>query len=259
MLKFANLPIEGLFQQRYKRFFADVDVNGETVVAHVANTGSLKSCLYAGEKALISPSQNPARKLKFSLEALQTPWGTWVGVNTSWPNVLVKKLFADAKNPDWLHFKSYKPEHKISKETRLDGLLEGSAGQLRFVEIKNVTFATGACEAGQGTARFPDAKTERGKKHLDELMNLVSEGHEAEMIFVVQRNDCVEFCPAWDVDPEYAETLLKAVEAGVKVSVWPVHVSKEGLELRADQPLTLNLQRPKGLLPTKKTLKKKKA
>lgn len=242
-IRFPIEPAVGQFQRRYKRFFADVVLSGETVVAHVANTGSLKSCLFPGEAALLSPASNPERKLKFSLEALQTPWKTWVGVNTSWPNALVKKVFELGLNPDWKGFTSYKPEHKISKETRLDGLLQDSAGRQRFIEIKNVTMAVGDCQNLQGTAQFPDGVTERGKKHLIELMKLVALGHQAELVFIVQRSDCIKFRPAWDIDPDYCETLVQAVNAGVKVSIWPVQISPEGLRIETLSPLSLDFEK----------------
>lgn len=256
------LPTEtGSFQRRYNRFFADVQLNGETVVAHVANTGSMKTCLHVDGGALLSPAANPERKLRYSLEAIQTPWKTWIGVNTSWPNQLVKKVHALGLNPDWSKFPTFKPEHKISKETRLDGLLTSSDGsQHRFVEVKNVSMAVGDCERLQGVAQFPDAKTERGRKHLEELMKLVDEGHEAELIFVVQRTDCTRFQPAWEIDPDYAETLARAAAHGVKISVWTVDVSAEGFDVKVGGALELDLERPSDLpvAPVKKKTSRKK-
>lgn len=243
MMKFPVQTREGRFKKRYKRFFADIELDQEIVVAHVANTGSMKSCLFEDGQALLTPSQNPERKLKFTLEALQTPWGSWVGVNTSWPNALVRQVFHEKLNPDWAAFVSYKPEHKLSKETRLDGLLTDAEGRMRFVEVKNVSLAGGDCERNQGTAFFPDAKTERGKKHLQELIALVELGHEAEMIFVVQRTDCQIFQPAWEIDPEYAATLCLAADKGVKISVWPVRLSNAGLQIMPTAPLRLDLAR----------------
>lgn len=233
-LPFARAPQLGSFQRRYQRFFADVQLNGETVVAHVANTGSLKSCLHVGGAALLSPAANPDRKLKYSLEAIQTPWKSWIGVNTSWPNLLVRRVHELALHQDWADWVHFKPEHKISKETRLDALLTDRKGRQRFVEVKNVTMADGDCENFRGTARFPDAKTERGRKHLNELMALVDQGHEAELIFIVQRTDCVAFQPAWEIDPDYATTLVQAVQRGVKVHAWSVDISEHGFIVRCE-------------------------
>jgi len=242
-LDFAQKPLVGQFQKRYKRFFADVTLAGDTVIAHVANTGSLKTCLHTGESALLTPATNPERKLRFSLEAIQTPWKVWIGVNTARPNHLVKLVYDQGLNPDWKRFSSFKPEYKISKETRLDGLLQDPAGKLRFVEVKNVTMATGDCENLQGTAHFPDGKTERGRKHIEELMALVAQGHEAELIFIVQRTDCVRLSPAWQIDPDYSEALVRAVASGVKVSIWAVAITLQGFDVLIDKPLSLDLQR----------------
>lgn len=187
-------------------------------------------------------TDDPARKLKFSLQALETPWRAWVGVNTQWPNQLVKKAFEEKAVRDWDQFSSFKPEHKISKETRLDGLLTSADGKRqRFVEVKNVTLAEGDCQGFRGTALFPDAVTERGQKHLRELTELVKAGQEAEMIFVVQRTDCSRFRAAESIDPDYAVALREAIWAGVKVSVWPVELGLEGLRLRPDLPLEMDL------------------
>lgn len=223
--------VEGKFLKRYKRFFADVVIDGETVVAHVANTGSLKSCLREGTRALLSPAANPERKLRFSLEALESPHKTWVGINTSWPNSLVKEAFERGLIKDWKEFDDIKMEHKISKETRLDGVLLKKGKLARFFEIKNVTLATGDFEAGQGVAQFPDAVTERGQKHLKELIKIVEDGAEAEIIYVVQRQDCVEFSAAREIDPDYADLLDRAKKAGVIVRVLVARLSEKGIEL----------------------------
>lgn len=234
-------PVEGKFIKRYKRFFADVLIDGETVVAHVANTGSLKSCLREGARALLSPASNPERKLRFSLEALETPNKSWVGVNTSWPNALVKEAFDLGLISDWKKFDEINMEHKISKETRLDGVLSLKGKLTRFFEIKNVTLASGDFENGKGVAHFPDSVTERGQKHLKELTGLVEQGHEAEIIFVIQRTDCVKFSPAADIDPDYAALLQKAQKAGVHVRLLVVRLGAEGLQIEPNHKIKLEL------------------
>src|SRR5262245_61393492 len=113
---------KGEFVKRYKRFFADVLLNGETVVAHVPNTGSLKTCLYPGSACIVSESSNPARKLKATLHFLKTPTG-WVGVNTSLPNFLVFEAWESGLIADWKKFAHGQREFKISKESRLDLVL----------------------------------------------------------------------------------------------------------------------------------------
>lgn len=239
-MKFSTPLLKARFIRRYKRFFADIALETapqDVVVAHVANTGSLKTCLYPDSAALVSPASNPERKLKFTLEALALPWGGWVGVNTSWPNQLVKEIAAARSNPDWRDFTSYQSEVKISPETRLDGLLEDGQGRKRYIEIKNVTYATGDCPQGQGIAQFPDAVTERGQKHLREMMKLIDAGFEAELVFIVQRTDCNRFQAAKEIDPDYAQVFQEAVAHGLKVTVWSVLVTETGLTVNTQDPL----------------------
>ncbi len=224
--------ITAKFLKRYKRFFADVELissfdvpalqahfeKSSIQVAHVANTGSLKSVLNQGALCLILPSDNPERKLKFTLEALQVvdTMGrkTWVGINTSYPNQLAQWAFENRFFSHWQDYDQMKPEYKISKETRLDLMLSNSKnGHQHFVEVKNVTLKN-----ENGMAEFPDAVTERGQKHLIELMNLKSQGHTAEILFVIQRSDITGFQPAESIDPEYAKLLKQAQTNGVKVT-----------------------------------------
>lgn len=231
-MKFKTAVREGIFLKRYKRFFADVKLGGETVVAHVPNTGSLKSASEPGAPCLVTEANNPERKLKYTLEAIQMPSGAWVGVNTSWPNLLAKEAFEMKAFSHWKNFDELKVEVKLSPETRIDLVLLDSRTQKKhFVEIKNVTMASGDLHAQKGVAHFPDAVTERGQKHLRELMKLVKEGHSAEILFAIQRSDCRSFSPADDIDPEYGKLLREAQKVGVKITAALVALSAQGLSM----------------------------
>lgn len=224
-MKFTKPLKKGLFLKRYKRFFADIETPQGIVVAHVANTGSLKSVLSSGAECLLSESDNPERKLKFSLEALSDGLGGWVGVNTSIPNQLGLEAFHQKRVAHWKDYDEIKPEFKLSAETRLDLRLRNSkTDQLHFVEIKNVTMKEGDC------AQFPDAVTERGQKHLRELIGLTRLGHSTEILFVIQRTDCKRFAAAKEIDPEYAVLLEEARKAGVRVTVVTASVTENGVE-----------------------------
>lgn len=240
-MKFKTAVREGIFLKRYKRFFADIELGGETVVAHVPNTGSLKSASEAGAPCLVTESDNPERKLKYTLEAIQMPSGAWVGVNTSWPNQLAKEAFEARVFKHWHDFDELKAEVKLSPETRIDLVLTNTKAQKKhFIEIKNVTMASGEVHSKKGTAHFPDAVTERGQKHLRELMKLVKDGHTAEIFFAVQRADCQHFSPADSIDPEYGKLLREAHRVGVKLTAALVDISKDGLHLNG-QFLKINL------------------
>lgn len=217
-MEFSQNLLQGTFLKRYKRFFADVDLNGQTVVAHVANTGSLKSVNIPGQKCFVSPASDPNRKLKFTLEMIQVPSGAWVGVNTQIPNQIVKEYLITK-------YSEVKAEYKISAETRLDFAIPKNNGKFHFIEVKNVTYAENEI------AMFPDAVTERGQKHLVELMSLIEQGHTAEIIFTIQRNDVTEFRAAQEIDPEYARLLKLADQKGVLISPYLVDVTEKGIQL----------------------------
>ncbi len=233
-MKFSHKLQEGIFLKRYKRFFADIEWQGKQITAHVPNTGSLKSVNNPGQHCLFSESDNPERKLKFTLEMIKSPMGAWVGVNTSTPNAIVRETLEQVVGhtgvvgtfSDWSHFDEIKPEYKISAETRLDFALKKKGSEkMHFIEVKNVTLAE------EGVAKFPDAVTERGQKHIRELMLLMEQGHTVELVFTVQRHDCGTFAPADDIDPEYGKLLREAFQKGLKISPLVVDLSPEAVEL----------------------------
>lgn len=235
-MKFKTAVRQGIFLKRYKRFFADVQLGNEIVVAHVANTGSLKSAGEPGLSCLVTETDNPERKLKYSLQALQTASGAWVGVNTSWPNLLAKEAFEARLFAHWSAFDEFKAEVKLSPETRIDFVLSCSKTQKKhFVEVKNVTMASGPIGELKGIAHFPDSVTERGQKHLRELIKIVEAGSTAEIFFAVQRNDCQFFSPADEIDPEYGRLLRLAQKAGVHITAARVDISPAGIALNGEK------------------------
>ncbi|MBC7458461.1 MAG: DNA/RNA nuclease SfsA [Bdellovibrionaceae bacterium] len=244
-MKFQKKLLQGTLLKRYKRFFADVeyvDDSGQKIALtiHCPNTGSLKSVIEKDQshECWFSLSDDPDRKLKGTLEAVKTSTGAWAGVNTSWPNKIVQEAILTSfenKKPffkHWSEYSFYKSEHKISKETRLDGVfcvaekdLENPKAKKHFIEIKNVTLVR------DGVAQFPDAETTRGQKHLQELMDLVKEGHKAELIFTIQRNDAKSFAVAEDIDPVYKKLFDQAVKVGVIMTPVLVDLSQDGVFL----------------------------
>jgi sugar fermentation stimulation protein A len=243
--------IEGRFIKRYKRFFADVEINGKIEVAHVPNTGSLKGCLIEGAPCLLQPATDPKRKLRFTLEMIKTPT-SWVGVNTANPPKLLAELLKKGSLTHWQEYDSHQWEVALDAETRLDVVLWSSGDSfpadhklkkadvqkndrpLHFVEIKNVTLAEG------DVALFPDCETTRGQKHLRELTALVERGHKAEMVYVIQRSDCYHFAPAVELDPVYAQLLKSAVKSGVQITPLVCAISPDEIQLSA-KPVSLRL------------------
>lgn len=225
--------------RREKRFTAvTVDAaSGDEVRAHTNNTGSMLGLLRSGTPALLSPAANPDRALRWTLEALalpgsaDTPAGPqWVGVNTLTPNRLLDAAFRAGLLPE-AHAYTRLAREAAAGDSRLDALLTGPGQPPLYVECKNVTLVE------DGQAQFPDAASERGRKHLAELTRLVHEDCRAALFFLVQRPDGDCFAPAEAIDPAYAEALAEALAAGVECWAWRATVTREGISLAERLPL----------------------
>jgi len=217
--------LEGRFLRRYKRFFADVELaDGSVVTAHCPNTGSLLGCLVDGAPVRLVDSQNAKRKLRYTWQAIEVE-GTWVNVDTGIPNAVVHEAVVAGRLPALRGYDAARREVKYGTNSRIDLLLERESGERCYVEVKNTTLARGR------TALFPDAVTERGRKHLDELAGVDRQGHRAVQFFFVSRADVGRFRPAEDIDPAYAEALARAVDAGVEVLAYAARVEPTQVEL----------------------------
>jgi len=205
-MRFPSPLVPGRLVARYKRFFADVRLtDGRLVTAHCPNSGSMLGCKEPGSPVYLSHQPGRNRKLAWTWEMVRVG-RTWVGINTLWPNRLVVEAIEDGTLGELQGYSGIRREVRVSPRSRLDLLLEGGSGRC-WVEVKNVTFRSGALAA------FPDAVTERGTRHLRELVRLVRAGHSGALVFVVQRGDCSAFRPADEVDPEYGRWLRRALGA----------------------------------------------
>jgi sugar fermentation stimulation protein A len=223
-MRFKSRLIRGTLIQRYKRFLADVRLaNGEVVTAHCTNTGSMMGCKEPGSAVYISRSDNLNRKLLYTWELIKAN-NTWVGINTMHPNKLVPEAVEAGVIEELRGFENIRREVKVSAHSRLDLCLEGRKGNC-FVEVKNVTLAV------DGVAAFPDAVSERGTKHLKELMRLKRQGHRAAIVFVIQRGDCEFFRPADEIDQEYGRWLRRAIKAGVEALPYRAKVTPKEIIL----------------------------
>ncbi|QDK41025.1 DNA/RNA nuclease SfsA [Bacteriovorax stolpii] len=219
-MKFKTPLHSGIFQKRYKRFFADIKMGEEIVVAHTANTGTMKTCLGEGWQAMMSYHDSPTRKLKYSFEMINNG-KTWIGINTSLTNGLAIEAIQNGVIKELQGYKDLKPEAKIG-QSRIDILLSNSPDEQCYVEVKNVTLID-----DHGHALFPDAVTERGLKHLGELLELKKQGVCTVMLFVVQREDCHSFKVEQDIDPAYCKKLKEVINEGVEVLVYQCKLSPE--------------------------------
>lgn len=219
--------------RRYKRFLADVQLaDGSEVTVHCPNSGSMMGCAEPGSTVLLSRSANLARKYPFTWELVKVGT-TWVGINTGRPNSLVREAVCEGTVPELAGYDTIRPEVRYGKNSRIDLLLSGPAG-LCYVEVKNVTLVDGE------TARFPDAVTKRGQKHLLELVQVVREGGRGVIFFVVQRGDARRVEPADGIDPEYGRLLRRAVEQGVEALAYQARVEPEGIRLAKRLPILLD-------------------
>lgn len=222
-MKFTTPLIPGTLVKRYKRFLTDVELeNGDIVVAHCANSGSMLSVNTPGAPVWLSPANDPKRKLKFTWELVQIGYAM-VGINTQHPNRIVADAIEAGQVSELLGYDNLRREVKYGKNSRIDILLESATKPMCYVEVKNTTMRRDLSPGAP--AEFPDSVTARGAKHLDELSDMVREGHRAVMFYLVQRDDADSFTVAADIDPTYAERLKAAMLAGVEVVAYTCSVS----------------------------------
>ncbi|WP_291324959.1 DNA/RNA nuclease SfsA [Desulfovibrio sp. UCD-KL4C] len=216
---------KALFLKRYKRFTVEALLDGDIISIHTNNTGSMLGLLREGQEIFISPALNPARKLKWTLEMVNIS-GAWVGVNTSVPNKMIQRAFEENVLPELKGYTSIKREAVVGK-SRLDAKFTDESSNLPdlWVECKNVTLVE------DDVACFPDAPTERGQKHLEELMDLASKGYRVAMFFFIQRNDGKCFGPADFIDQKYATLFKQALAEGVECWPYQASLSEKGISV----------------------------
>jgi len=230
-MKFTTPLIPGKLIKRYKRFLTDVELeNGEVVVAHCANSGSMLSVNDPGAPVWLSPANDPKRKLKYTWELIQIG-DAMVGINTQHPNRVVADAIEAGQIKELTGYANLRREVKYGKNSRIDILLESEDKPLCYVEVKNTTMRRDLSPGAP--AEFPDAVTVRGAKHLDELSDMVRQGHRAVMFYLVQRDDADAFTVAADIDPTYAERLDAAMKAGVEVMAYTCRVTPEEIVVTA--------------------------
>lgn len=201
---------EGVLVRRYKRFLADVTLDdGRTLTVHCANPGSMLGVSTPGSRVRIRDSGNTKRKLPHNLEQVRAG-RAWVNVNTAVANRVVGAALTAGRIEGFPPGATLRPEVADGQGSRLDFLLEGPEGRC-WVEVKSTTLAVGR------EARFPDAVTARGLKHLEALARLRAAGDRVVMLYLIARADVDAFRPAFEIDPAYAEALARVHGEGVEV------------------------------------------
>ena len=232
-MRFQTDLIPARLIRRYKRFLADcVLEDGREVVAHCANPGSMMGLAEEGMRIWLEPNDDPKKKLKYGWRLVEHESGDFTGVDTSVPNRALKGAL-QAGAVEGLVYPQVRAEVKYGAGSRVDFLLSDPA-QGRpdcYVEVKSVTL----CRQ-PGLAEFPDSRTARGARHMEELAEMARQGHRAVVLFLVQLTDARRVAVAGDIDPNYAAALSAAMAAGVEVMALGTRLSPMGVDVAGPLP-----------------------
>ena len=231
-MKFRATLVEGRLIRRYKRFLADVQLAGGVITAACPNTGSMMGCAEAGNRVWLSQSDSATRKYRHTWELVEVG-NTLVGINTALPNALVHEAIEGGAIPELAGYASIRREVPFGEErSRVDLVLEASGRAPCYVEVKNVTAAV-----TQGVALFPDCVSDRGSRHLRELIRVKAAGLRPVQLYCVQRGDVKEVRPADGIDVEYGRMLREAIAAGVEVLAYRAKVTPDEVRLEKRIPV----------------------
>ncbi len=226
-MKHPQPLIPAQFLRRDNRFRATVQMDGREVWAHVPNSGRLDDLFVPGRPVYLHPVAKPTRKTPYDLKLVQMP-ETLVSIDARLPNPIFAEAVAAQRLPEF-SCDVIQPEVPFG-DSRLDFRLQGPEG-VCWVETKSVTLVE------QGIAYFPDVPTQRGSRHLRELMKILSRHERAAVVFIIQREDAMQFSPASSIDPRFSQTLKEVAEAGVDVRAYVCRVTMEEITLAHPVPV----------------------
>jgi len=221
----------GTLIKRYKRLFADLRLaNGDEITAHCPNTGAMTGCATPGWRVWVSESDNPKRKLRYTLELVESPSGV-ICVHSARANKLVAEAIANDKLSVIGRFDTTQSEVKYGSGSRADFLLTRDNEQL-YLEVKAVTM-----HVGGGLGQFPDAVSDRARRHVDELVDVVAGGQRGAMVFCALHAGIDRVEPASQIDPRYARALSEAVRAGVEVYAVATRITPQNISVSGMLPV----------------------
>jgi len=223
-MKFKEILLQGTLIKRYKRFFVDIKYKNQTIIAHCPNSGSMRGLLNKGNKVYFSKSDNPKRKLKYTIEMIEIE-KKLIGVNTHLSNKIVLEGLKSKKITELIKFNDIQTEVKFSDNTRFDFMISNNNKKC-FLEVKNVTMSR-----ERKIAEFPDSITSRGTKHLNELVNAKKRGYESYILYLIQREDCKTFKIAKDIDEKYKIAFDRALKNKVNILCYACKLSNKEVKI----------------------------
>ena len=206
--------------RRINRFVAEVLIDGNPEQVHVKNTGRLQELLLPNAKVTLQRADNPDRSTAYDLISVYKPRLKWVNIDSLAPNELMKQQFMS------LNYDVVRPEYTFG-DSRFDFYMERE-GEKYLTEVKGCTLAA---DLKRGIGLFPDAPTERGVKHLEELAAAAKEGYHCQIVFVIQMNGIHMVFPNDDTQPEFEQALIRAARAGVQVVYYSCHVEADSIKI----------------------------
>lgn len=221
--------IEGIFLSRPNRFLAEVQVGKEIKVCHVKNTGRMTEILTPGKTCYIMEAKNPNRKTMYDLISIEHD-GVIVNLDSQIPNRVVADAFLSNEVRNWENPDGIQREVTVGN-SRLDMKVIKGSKEL-YVEVKGVDLIKKG-----NHAMFPDAITVRGSRHLRELEELVKLGHSAMVIFLIAREDAIDFRPHYEMDPVFARTFYEVLETGVEARAYLTNVGYNYIEFGKEIPI----------------------
>ncbi len=222
------------FISRPNRFIANVDIDGTETAVHVANSGRLRELLIPGRSVHLEQAIPGLRRTLYTLSLVEMP-SSLVSIDSRLSPALASEAFALGAFPRLSAFQTLSREVSYS-DSRLD-LMLSSDSACCYIETKCSTLVN------DGVAMFPDAPTERGARHLRDLIHARKAGHRASVMFVIQREDASSFAPNWNTDREFCEMLALASKSGVEVCAYTCKVSLEGISIHCEVPVDLKKRR----------------
>lgn len=218
--------VKARFIKRPNRFIAHVELNGEESIVHVPNTGRCKEILIPGSIVILRRGKNPLRKTKFDLIA-GYKGKKLINIDSQVPNHVVYEALIESKVSKLKEYTKVERE-KTFGNSRFDFKLSNDNNDIYYLEVKGVTFEQ------NGKCMFPDAPTDRGTRHLLELIDAKSQGYGAGVLFLIQMNEADSFTPYKDMDKKFAEALRLAYNNDVDVFAYSCNVGENFIEINKE-------------------------